>query len=381
MQFLGIVWRNLMRRKMRTGLTIVGLSVAVAAVVALVGVSDGFSESFQKLYKRRGIDIVVQRVGSSTELNNALPLSLAEQIRKTPHVTDAIGGLMDVWSFPEHDLVAVIVNGWPPDSPLFKDQTLLEGRPLTTQDHHKVWIGKVLAANLNVKLHDYVTHNEEKLEIVGIFESQNVFEDGSIELLLSDMQQFMNLNQPPQVTGFIIRTDIPKDAPGREAKLAEIQKQIEALGEGIAAQPTTAFIEGVEIIQLARAVAWVTSAIALCIGAIGMLNTMVMSVYERVKEIGTLRAIGWRKMRVMWMILWESFFLSLGGAVVGALAALGLTHLLSKMPVTAGLVSGDVQPVIVLQGFLLALLVGFVGAIYPAYWGANLSPIEALRRK
>jgi len=84
---------------------------------------------------------------------------------------------------------------------------------------------------------------------------------------------------------------------------------------------------------------------------------------------------------VMWMILWESFFLSLGGAVVGALSALGLTHLLSKMPVTAGLVSGDVQPVIVLQGFLLALLVGFVGAIYPAYWGANLSPIEALRRK
>ncbi len=381
MQFLGIVWRNLMRRKMRTGLTIVGLSVAVAWVVALVGVSDGFSESFQKLYKRRDIDIVVQRVGSSTELNNALPLSLGDKIRNVPHVTDAIGGLMDVWSFPEHDLVAVIANGWPPNSPLFKDQTLLEGRPLTAQDHHKIWVGKVLAANLQVKLGDTVTHNEEKLQIVGIFESKNVFEDGSIEMLLTDMQQFMNLNQPPQVTGFIIRTDIPKDAPDRAAQLEQVQKHIEALGEGIAAQPTTTFIEGVEIIQLARAMAWVTSAIALCIAGIGMLNTMVMSVYERVKEIGTLRAIGWRKMRVMWMILWESFFLSLGAAVVGAVAALGLTHLLSKMPFASGLVSGDVDPVIVLEGFLLALLVGFAGAIYPAYWGANLSPVEAMRHK
>jgi putative ABC transport system permease protein len=164
MQFIGIVWRNLMRRKTRTVLTIAGLSIAVAAVVALVGVSDGFSTQFQKLYDRRHIDIVVQRAGGSTELNNALPVSLGAQIGKVPHVTEVIDGLMDTWSFPEHDMPVVIVNGWPADSPLFKDQHLLEGRPLTSADHGKVWVGKKLAANLHLKIGDQIAHNEEKLE-------------------------------------------------------------------------------------------------------------------------------------------------------------------------------------------------------------------------
>ncbi len=379
MQFFSFIWKNLLRRKMRTGLTIVGLSVAVAAVVALVGISDGFSRQYQDLYGRRGIDLVVQRVGSGAELNNGLPESLGDKIHQVPHVTDVIGGLMDVISFPDHDLMAVIINGWPPDSPLFHDLHLDSGRYLGKDDHHKVWLGKVLAANLHAKLGDKITIYDEQVEVVGTFTSTSVFENGSVATLLSDMQQYMN--RPHQVTGFIVRTDIPKDVPNRDELLLPIQRQIEALGEGIAAQPSVKFIESVNEIKLARAVAWITSAIALCIGAIGMLNTMVMSVYERIREIGTLRAIGWRKVRVMWMILWESFILSLGGAVVGTAAALALTHLLSKMPVTSGLISGDVAPVIILQGVLLALLVGFAGAIYPAYWGANLRPMDAMRRK
>ena len=73
MQFFLFVWRNLLRRPLRSGLTIVGLAVAVAAVVALVGISDGFSRQYQELYDRRGIDLVVQKVGSGAELNNDLP--------------------------------------------------------------------------------------------------------------------------------------------------------------------------------------------------------------------------------------------------------------------------------------------------------------------
>jgi putative ABC transport system permease protein len=380
MQFPAFIWRNLLRRPVRSGLTIVGLSVAVAAVVALVGISDGFSRQYQELYDHRGVDLVVQKVGSSAELNNSLPEDLAESIRKIPHVKECNGGLMDVVSFPERDLLAVIINGWPADSPLFRDRTMLEGRFPTAEDHHKVIIGEQLAANLGKKLHDTIRIYDTDVEIIGIFRSASVFENGSIGTLIGDMQDYMN--RPHQVTGFVIRTDIPKDgAPEHRSQMDEVKKQIEALGEGIAATASTDFIENVGLIKLTKAVAWVTSAIALVIGAIGTLNTMVMSVYERVREIGTLRAMGWRKSRVMSMILGESVVLSFAGAVIGSAAALVLTRFLSRMPMTSELIEGKIAPVIFVEGFLLALLVGFAGALYPAFWGANLQPIEAMRKK
>ncbi|HEX3998751.1 MAG TPA: ABC transporter permease [Pirellulales bacterium] len=382
MRFFAFVWKNVSRRKMRSGLTVVGLGVAVAAVVSLFGISDGFSTQFKALYARRGIDLVVQRVGSKTELNNGLPNSLGEDIRKLPGVSAVMGGLMDVVSFPEQNIPSVIINGWAPDSPLFKELHILPGgRLLHAGDHHKVLLGSVLAENLSVKVGDTIPLYGEKAEVVGVFKSDEHYESGSIVALLSDMQQFMN--RPHQVTGFIVRAAIPKDAsPEQKAGiLDQLQRQIDALDPTIAAIPTDQFIDSVGPIKLSRAVAWVTSAIALLIGGIGMLNTMVMSVYERIREIGTLRAIGWKKIQVIRMILVESLLLSLAGGTVGALAAVGLTHVLSHFRQTAGFIQGTVAPTVIVQGFLLAVAIGVGGAIYPAWWGANLRPVEAMRRK
>jgi len=382
MLFFGFVWKNILRRRTRSLLTVIGLGVAVAAVVSLVGISDSFSRQFKELYDQRGVDLVVQRVGSSTELNNGLPAAMADQIHEVPGVASVNGGLMDVVSFPDHDIPNVIANGWAPGSPLYDELKIQPGgRLLKPEDHHKVLVGSVLAGNLNVKVGDKIPLYGESAEVVGIFDSKQVYESGSVVALLSDMQQFMN--RPGQVTGFMVRANVPKDAMPEQktAQLAELRKRIEALDSSVAAVPTDEFIASVGPIKLSRAVAWVTSAIALLVGAIGMLNTMVMSVYERIREIGTLRAIGWKKIRVIRMILVESLLLSIAGGTIGAIVAVGLTHVLSHFRETAGLIQGDVAPIVILQGFLLAVAIGVGGAIYPAYWGANLRPVEAMRRK
>ena len=107
-------------------------------------------------------------------------------------------------------------------------------------------------------------------------------------------------------------------------------------------------------------------------GAVFMLNTMVMSVFERTREIGILRAIGWRPWRIMRMILMESVLLSLGGGVVGTIGAIGLTWFLSRLPVVNGVDPAAITlAVIVVKGFVIALLVGLIGAAYPAYRGAT----------
>jgi putative ABC transport system permease protein len=77
----------------------------------------------------------------------------------------------------------------------------------------------------------------------------------------------------------------------------------------------------------------------------------------------------------------ESVLLALAGAVVGSLLGLALPRLLSQVRAMSGLIEGNIDPLVVVQGIAIALLMGFAGAAYPAYWGASLRPIDALRHK
>jgi putative ABC transport system permease protein len=150
---------------------------------------------------------------------------------------------------------------------------------------------------------------------------------------------------------------------------------------GLYAQGLRDFVSSTSELKLVDNMAWLTSFIALVIGTVGVLNTMIMSVFERTREIGILRAIGWRRARVVRMILAESVLLALVGAVLGAIGAVLLTQALSMVPLFSGLVRGDVAPHVVFLGFLIALAMGLVGGAYPAFRGARLLPTEALRHE
>jgi putative ABC transport system permease protein len=379
MNFFTFITKNLLRRRTRSVLTIIGLAVAVAAVVSLVGVATGFENSFIGMYDQRGIDLVVQKAGGGTKLNNALPEEYFEKLANIEGVKQVLGGSVDLISFPERNLISVPINGWPAGSALYDRLTVTSGKKLETEDKRGVMLGRALAANLEKKVGDPVKIYDRDFTVVAVFESGVVFENGAAIILLDVMQKL--ISQEGKITGFTIQVDKPIS----DEKLEQIRKSIEALGAGtenqVVAKAPADFVNSIDEIRTARAVAWITSAIALFIGAIGMLNTMVMSVFERTKEIGTLRAIGWKKSRIARMVISESILLSLGGAVVGSLAGIALTKFLSTLPNGAGFMSGNIPPPVIAQGFAVAMLVGLFGAIYPALWSANLLPTEALRRK
>ncbi|MHB1034109.1 MAG: ABC transporter permease [Pirellulales bacterium] len=357
-------------------LTIVGMAVAVGAVVALVGISQGFEQSFLSIYRRREVDIVVQQAGSKQRLTSALDQSLGEKIGKVPGVRSVTCGLVDMMSLDELGPTGVLVQAWPPGSIMFDELKILSGRKLQAQDTKSVMLGKVLAASLQKKVGDELTVFEnERFKVVGIFESYSVYENGGILMLLEELQRFMGREH--QVSGFTVAVEKPAD----DAVVERVREAIERLDKSLVATPTKQFVESTTEIQFVRAMAWITSAVALVIGAVGMLNTMVMSVFERTREIGILRAIGWRRLRVVRMILLESVILSLTGAVFGTLGAMLLTRVLSSRPAAAGMIGGHLAPGVVVQGFVIAILVGLLGAAYPAYWGARLLPTEAIRHE
>jgi putative ABC transport system permease protein len=384
MRFYQFILKNVVQRKARSALTVLGVAIAVAAVVALVGIADGFQRAFGELYERRGVDLIVVRAGSSERLSSSIPQQAGEQIRRIPGVYAVSPGLMDLVAFEEANLTSVPIQGWTADSFLFNGLKILDGRKLEEGDVRGVMIGSILAKNLGKNAGDTleIPGARGQFTVVGLYESFNIFENGSLIMLLSTLQTIMD--RPDQVTGFQVVLDA---VPEKKELIDRVRREINALHSpkgrlwGIEATPTADYVKSTSQIRMAQAMAWMTSAIALILGAVGVLNTMIMSVFERTREIGILRAIGWRKGRVVRLILYESLLLSVFGAMTGIVVAVVLTRALSWWPLVNGFIKGDVAATVVIQGFFIALAVGLLGGAYPAYRGAHLPPTEALRHE
>lgn len=377
MSFLTFILKNLFRRRFRSVLTLAGVALAVGAVVALVGVANGLTRSFLDIYNRRGVDLIVVKAGVTERLTSVLDEALGQKIAQLPGVKRVAWGLMDVVSFEELDLFAVVVQGWPDDSFMLGELKVLPGgRKLKAGDGRVVMLGKILAKNMGKQVGDTVEIIEdEPFEVIGIFESFSVYENGSMVVPLVELQTLMD--RPHQVTGFNVVADRTGDRVAVEALAAEIKK----LTPGLEPMLTNDFVTSNAQLNVVSSMAWLTSAIALVIGTIGMLNTMVMSVFERTREIGILRAIGWRRGRVVRMVLAEALVLSLVGAVVGTVGATLLTRVLRELPQASGMVAGGFDPQVALQGLAIAVLVGLAGGLYPALRAAQLLPTEALRHE
>ncbi len=377
MRFYTFVMKNVGRRRVRSLLTISGMAIAVGAVVALVGISKGFETSFLAIYQAQNVDLLVTQKGARDRMTSSLSEALGDQIAAIPGVHEVNSGLVDLVSMPDMGPVGVLVQGWPADAQIMQRLDVISGRLLEAGDEGGVLLGEAVASKSGKGVGGKITVIEEHPDftVVGIYRGKSILEDGMVIVLLSDLQKFMG--KQGKVSGF----SIVLDHPGDEKEINRVKAEIQKLSKNIDVLLPADIVNTTGQIQLVRAMSWVTSVIALIIGAIGMLNTMVMSVFERTKEIGILRAIGWKKGRVMQMILLEALVLSITGGVVGTTGAILMTRFLGSLPWAAGLVSKDISPVVMFQGFAIAILVGILGAAYPAYRGAQLHPTEALRHE
>jgi putative ABC transport system permease protein len=375
MWFGTLILKNVVRRPLRSALTVIAIAIAICAVVSLVGIARGFQQSLADLYERVGVDLIVVRSGGRQRLNSALDARLGDKIRALPGVKDVLPGLVDVLSFSDYGIYSVILQGWVPETAAFEHLKMESGRMLTRKDRKAVMLGTLLAKNLGKKVGDTIDLLEdEQFTIVGIYESFNVYENGAMIIPLDQLQRIMD--RPNQVTGFsLILTE-----EGRR-HLPRVRQEVEALARNISAMPTKEHVDSLQEIRLGKAMAFLTSAIALVIGLFGVMNTMVMAVHERTQEIGILRAVGWRPGRVLRLVLYEAVALSLIGAFLGTVGSIILVRLLQFVPTANVLIAGRIQPDLILYGFLIAAGVGLVGGILPARRASRMLPTAALRQE
>jgi putative ABC transport system permease protein len=375
MWFTTFIVKNLTRRPLRSLLTAFAVAIAIGSVVALVGIANGFERTFLALYETAGVDMIVVRAGEYQRLNSSLDEKLGDKIKQVRGVKQVLAGLADMVSIEDNGVYTIVaLQGWEPATAVFDHLTMLQGRKLVPGDTRSALLGTNLSGKLGKKVGDDVEIIEgEKYKVVGVYESNNVYENGAIVIPLKELQRIMD--RPGKVTGFSLVLDNPRDPE----EVKRISRDIQALAPGLSAKSTQETVKSFSELRLAKGMAWLTSAIALFIGFFSMMNTMVMSVHERTHEIGILRAVGWRVARVIRMILLEAVFLSIVGALGGIVGAVLLLQLLTRFPVVNGVIDGRVEPILFGYGLVIAVILGLLGSALPAVRAARLLPTEALR--
>jgi putative ABC transport system permease protein len=232
-------------------------------------------------------------------------------------------------------------------------------------------LGKTAADTLEKDVGDVIRLPGGIFRVTGIYETGVGYEEGGGVMALPDAQAAFE--KPRQVSLLQIKVRDPDQV---EAVRAQIE---ERFGDDVSVSTTATFIENSSDIQNTRAMLGAIFVLAILVGGVVVTNTMVMAVMERTREIGTLRALGWRQSRVLWMILSESLLLGLIAAGLGIMVGMGLGAGLGAIPGLGAFISAAYTPQIIIQAVLISLFLGAIGGLYPAWHASRLRPVEALR--
>jgi putative ABC transport system permease protein len=371
LSFTGFAWKNLWRRRLRTLLTLGGITMGIGAFVALVGFSRAFEREWMRLYSNAGTDIAVVETNF---LNTSLDQSLDAKIRAVPDVERSAPMIFNLIDLTPD--VNALVYGWPAGSYELDALKYLSGRRFQDGKPEAI-LGNLLADDLKKKAGDSLPIQGTVFTVVGIFHGGTALEDGAVIMPLDQMQAISSMEG--KVTAFHVKLRPAPSGESYDDYVKQAEKQIEAAIPGVHADPAADRAANNGLVSLAHAVAWGTSSIALLIGILGIANTMAMSVFERTREIGILRALGWKGGHVILLILTEATALGVVGGLFGIVAGWVALRVLAALPQTASVVSTSVSPIHLLEALLIAIASGVTAGAYPAWRGAHLSPVEALR--
>jgi len=368
-----MIFKNLLRRKGRTILSIIGISVGVAAIVGLGALANGLSAGYDAFLTGSKADLIVSSPDAFDVSMSTVDESIANQLEAMSEVAAVSGMLEGIVKAEEIPLFFVF--GYPEDSFILGRFNIIAGVGLGSREARStrgnpVLLGARAAEALHKNVGDTIRIQERVFRIIGIYETGATLEDNGAVLPLQDAQEL--LGRLRQVSIFYIQL---KDVNLRD----RVERSAERRWSNLTISGTDTFADKQLMGDMMKAMVWVIAGLAIIIGGVSMMNAQLMAVIERTREIGVLRSVGWRRNRILMMVLGESLLLSVLGGLLGVLIGWLLIYSFEEFAGFFGASSTSVTPDLVLQALIVVIVLGFLGGFYPAWRASRLPPVEALR--
>jgi putative ABC transport system permease protein len=365
MIFLRLIVVNLMRHRIRTFISIAGIAFSVAAMLTVVTVLEGAVGMFSNILSS-GAEVIVFERNVSDLFFSDVPPAAKDDIATWPMVKRADPVLFGVVSSADHPIITCF--GVTAADSRISNATWISGSAAQF-GQNAVVLGERAADFLGATTGENVPIGHGMFHVIGIIRTHNGFEDGGVFMPLETSQKFFHKEGSSVIT---IKLRNKEDA-------AEFKAQVHQRYPNLIALEDAEFSKSYSQFKILKATAWAVGACGLALGGLGVANTMIMSVFTRIREIAILRVNGFANRQIAATIFGESAVVSVAGAMAGLAIGAAALFALKNIPALHGYVDVTMRPALMLAVVLLALLTGLAGALYPAAYAMRIKAVEALR--
>jgi putative ABC transport system permease protein len=363
-----LIFTNLRRHRVRTAIGATGIALGVATMLSVVGVLSGAVRMFERILRSDSELVVFERNVSDLFFSN-VPVTLADELKEQPAVKDAQPVLFAIVAAPERPVITCF--GIRASDGRLKKATWVKGSIDDFRDDGEaIVLGERAAEFLKAEPGQKLELGQQSYPVAGIVRTENGFEDGGVFMPLLCAQKAFHKEGVASIVSVSMNA-------GHET--SEVKEWMKSKHSSFSALENEEFSKSYSQFKILKTTAWVVGGCAFLLGGLSVTNTMILSVFSRIRELAIVRVSGFSKSQVARMIFGESLVISFIGMIAGLVLSGAGLRLLKLVPQLQGYIDPSLGLTEILGAMGLAVVTALLGALYPAWYAVRLKPADALR--